>query len=631
MSNYINYDNFDFSVNPLDDFYKYTNGNWLKNNKIPDDYTKWGTFEVLNEENSKKLKNIITSSKGKFIILKEAYDEYINFKKRDKLGKLPIQEKINELEKCKDNNMIWVFICRNYKLGLLNLFHLFGSEDSKNSDIVIPHFFSGGIGLPDRDYYFNKDKKEHRRKYLEFLQNCIKLYDGKKLDLEFIISFETELAEKLYTNVERRDPKKRYNKFNINEFIKKTNLDWKTFFNYNFKNIQNFIVDNPSFFSKFGEIFNNMPTEKLKIILKVNILSNYSSYLSTEFYDNKFEFSRKFLAGQKNKKELWQRGVNFVDGYLGEFLGEKYVEIYFSKKSKNKMEELVFYLISTLKNRINELTWMSPETKEKAFDKLSNIKYKIGYPSKWRSFDKLNFSKCNNLIEMIFEVHKFNFEHDMSRFYKKVDKHRWEMSAHAVNAYFHPLRNEIVFPAGILQKPFFDVNADDAYNFGGIGSVIGHELTHGFDDKGRLYDSNGNLNNWWTKSDEDKFKIKSKYFINEYNKVNVNGEFTLGENLADHGGVKISYYALEQKLKDEFLLNSKIDGLSYHERFFISYSNIWKSLITEEEYNKRLLTDVHSPNEYRVNITLSNIPEFHMTFGTMPHNKMYRKNPEQIW
>ena len=295
------------------------------------------------------------------------------------------------------------------------------------------------------------------------------------------------------------------------------------------------------------------------------------------------------------------------------------------------MTQLVDYLILALGNRINDLTWMSTETKKKAIEKLKNIRYKIGYPDKWRSFNKLNLDKCNNLIEIIFEFYKFDYEYDISRFYKKIDKNRWEMSAHTVNAYFHPLRNEIVFPAGILQKPFFDLNADDAINFGAIGTVIGHELTHGFDDKGRLYDSNGNLTNWWTKDDEENFKKKTKYFIDQYNNENVNGELTLGENLADHGGVKISFYALQEKLKDDFLLNQKISGLSSQERFFLSYSNIWKGIVTKEEYEKRLITDVHSPNEFRVNTTLANIPEFHMTFSTLPTNKMFRENPEQIW
>lgn len=631
MDNYISYDNFDFSVSPLDDFYRYVNGNWIKKNKIPSDYTKWGSFEILNESNSKKLNELILSSNGKFAILKKSYEEYINFNKRDKLGKSPLQPIINELEKCKSNDEIWNYICKNFKLGIFNLFHFFGSEDSKDSDNVVPHFFSGGIGLPDRDYYFNEDKEEHRNKYLIYLQNCLKLYENKKYDLSFMLDFEKKLAEKIYTNVEKRNPEKRYNKFNLKEFKKQNNLDWNKFFEYNYKNIKYFIVDNPSFFIELSKLLTETSTDKLKIIMKVNIISKFSSYLSTQFYDNKFEFSRKFLAGQKNKKEIWKRGVSFTDGYLGELLGERYVEKHFSKKSKEKMTQLVDYLILALGNRINDLTWMSTETKKKAIEKLKNIRYKIGYPDKWRSFNKLNLDKCNNLIEIIFEFYKFDYEYDISRFYKKIDKDRWEMSAHTVNAYFHPLRNEIVFPAGILQKPFFDLNADDAINFGAIGTVIGHELTHGFDDKGRLYDSKGNLTNWWTKDDEENFKKKTKYFIDQYNNENVNGELTLGENLADHGGVKISFYALQEKLKDDFLLNQKISGLSSQERFFLSYSNIWKGIVTKEEYEKRLITDVHSPNEFRVNTTLANIPEFHMTFSTLPSNKMFRENPEQIW
>lgn len=631
MDNYINYCDFDFNVNPLDDFYSYVNGNWIKNNKIPNDYSKWSSFEILREDNLSKLHKIILNSKGKYKILGQLYNEYINVKKRNNIKAKPIKYIIDEISSLKNKDDLWNYYCINYKKGFFNLFYLIASEDAKNSDYVVPHIYAGGLGLPDREYYFSEDKKEHRKKYIEYLENCYKLYFGKNVNMSFILNFEKDLAEKTYTNVQKRNPNIRYNKFTSNEFQKKTNLNWNLFFKNNFKNIKYFIVDNPDYFLELSKLINKYSLDQIKIILQVSVISNFSSYLSDDFYDNKFNFSRKFLSGQTQKKDLWKRAVNFVDNNLGDLLGESYSKKYFSQKSKEKMDLLVKYLINSMKERLLNLDWMTEPTKKKAIEKLKSIHTKIGYPDKWRSYDKINFDKSNNLIEMILIVIEFEFNFDMNRIYKNIDKNRWEMSAHEINAYFHPLRNEIVFPCGILQSPFFNVNADDAINFGGIGCIIGHELTHAFDDKGSLYDKNGNLNNWWSDIDMNKFKQKTKYFIEEYNKNGVNGKLTLGENLADHGGVKVSYYALKQKLIDDYSLNKSISGLNQYERFFISYSSIWKCNIKDSEYKKRLITDVHSPNKYRVNTVLSSIPEFHLTFFTLPINDMYRKKPEQMW
>ena len=625
---------------PQEDFNKFVNAKWMLENKIPNKYTKWGTFEILHQENLNRLNKIIKSinvSNKKYYKLKQLYIEYMNKNKLEKLDSSPIDKYIDEVNLCNSKSDMWKLLAKHYKYGSFAIFSFYPNEDAKNSKLVIPYLYSGGIGLPDRDYYFDKDKKEIKEKYLQYLESCWCLYFKEDKNLDHILELETKFAEKTYTNIQKRDPNIMYNKMSINELKQICNLDWQSYFSILIiRDIPYLIVDNIEFYKLFFSLWKKLDICVWKDWMKCKIISNFSYYMSKRFYKNKFNFFNKFLSGQIEPKPRWERAVSTVDTYFGELLGQIYVEKYFPESSKIKMLDLVNNLKKEMKYRLLNLDWMSDQTKKKALKKLSVFRSKIGYPDKWIDFSKINFLKSDSLIEMIVKINCFNFDNEMKRLFKPTDLTRWEMDPQTINAYFHPLRNEIVFPAGILQKPFFDPDADDALNYGGIGTIIGHEMTHSFDDKGSKFDHNGNLKNWWTKKDKDKFDAKAKYFIKEYDKLkvhskNVNGKLTLGENLADHGGVKISFYALKRVLKKKNQINKIINCETQNERFFKSWAIIWRSNIRCKEALNRLKIDVHSPNEWRINATLANITEFHETYNVKPGDKMYRKNPIQMW
>ena len=635
MEKVLDLKSFDNTVRPNDDFNKYVNGNWMKENEIPKKYSKWGSFEILHEENLKRLKDIIEEDTNDcdFLKIKKLYDEFMNTKKLEKIDSSDIDKYINKIKKCKDISELWSLLADYHKLGVVSIFGFYASEDAKNSSIVVPYLYSGGLGLPDRDYYFDEDKKEMREKYLDYLESTWKLYHMEEKKLDHIFNLEKELAKVIYTRVEKRDPHRLYNKKNISQLKEICNLDWDKYFSkLIIRELPYIIVDNPKFYEKFYDLWKNKDLQVWKDYMIVKVISNFSNYMSDRFFQNKFKFYSMEISGQKEPKPRWDRAVGLVNSNLGELIGKRYVEKYFPQSSKDKMLKMVKNLKDELKDRILNLDWMSEETKGKALKKYEVFRAKIGYPDVWRDFNNLKFSNYDNLIDLIIKVHVFEFEYEMNRLYKPTDKNRWEMDPHTINAYFHPLKNEIVFPAGILQKPFFDPEADDAINYGAIGTVIGHEMTHSYDDQGSQFDHEGNLNNWWTKEDKKLFDKKAKYYIDEYgsftvNGKNVNGELTLGENLADHGGVKIAYHAFKKKLDD----NKKISGFTPFERFFISWANVWKSNVRPEEADRRIITDPHSPNEWRINGTLANIPEFHETFNIQEGDPMYRKNPVQMW
>jgi putative endopeptidase len=630
----------EINILPSEDFNKNINGKWMENNPIPDKYTKWGTFEILHEENLNRLNNIIKDvddTDKAFLKLKQIYESYMNESKLEDLDSYPIDKYMKEIDNCKSKSELWKLLANYYKYGNLAVFSFYPSEDAKDSKLVVPYLHTGGLGLPDRDYYFDDDKKETREKYQEYIESCWSLYYLENKNLSHILNLETKLAEKTYTRVEKRDPHKNYNKMNINKLKQLCNLDWELYFSkLVIRDIPYIIVDNKEFYKTFYDLWTNLNINIWKDYMKYKVISKFSSYMSNRFYKNKFDFYNKFLSGQKEPKPRWERAVSVVDNNFGELLGRKYVERHFPESSKVKMLEMVNNLKEELKNRIINLSWMSEETKEKALKKYNVFRAKIGYPDTWRDFSELEFDDKDTLVDMLMKVNTFEFNYEMNRLFKPTDLDRWEMDPHTINAYFHPLKNEIVFPAGILQKPFFDPEAEEATNYGAIGTVIGHEMTHSFDDMGSKFDHEGNLNNWWTDEDKEKFDKKAKYYIDEYAKLtvnckNVNGELTLGENLADHGGVKISYYALKKQLEKTNQLDKILSGMTANEIFFTSWAIVWRTNIRPEEADKRLMTDPHSPNEWRINATLANIPEFHETYNVKPGDNMYRKNPVQMW
>jgi putative endopeptidase len=643
----INIEEIDFSINPSDDFAEFVNGKWKKNNPIPDKYTKWGTFEILHESNLKKLKEITSSNcNGIFKNIGILYNLAMDEERLEREGLKPFQNIKKLILSASDKNDLWKIMAILYKYGTAEIFSTYSQEDAKNSSLVVLHISTGGLGLPDRDYYFLEDKEEVRIKYKKYIADILLLlhplnYD-KNIDkiAELIFEIEKSLATHTYTKVEKRDPEKNYNKIDLAQINKLTNLDWNSYFRELgiLIDIPYIIVDNLDFFKNLGDLLIDTDINLLKLYLLFKSLSNSAYYLNDKLVNLKFNFYGKFLSGQKENKPRWERAISMVDMTMGELLGRKYCELYFNSSSKEKMIDMVKSLNNVLEERLRKLTWMSEETKEKAFKKQKAFKAKIGYPDKWRDFSSLFLGNSHldtkSLLKVIMDCNLFNHEYDISQIFKPTDPHKWEMDPHDVNAYFHPIRNEIVFPAGILQPPFFNPDGDDALNYGAIGTVIGHEMTHSYDDKGSQYDHNGQLNNWWSEEDRKKFMKKADYYVNEYgscsiNGKNVNGELTLGENLADHGGVKIAFHALKKKLGDKSTLEDK-SKFNPLQRFFISWAIVWRCNITDEEADKRLLTDPHSPNIFRIKCTLMNIPEFHKAFGIVSGN-MYRKNPIQMW
>jgi putative endopeptidase len=646
----INIEDFDQHVNPSDDFASFVNGNWKKNNPIPDKYTKWGTFELLHENNLKKLKEITSSNcegiyKNLSLLYKLAMDE----ERLEKEGLKPFNSIKKLILNAVDKNELWKTMAILNKYGLAGMFSVYSQEDAKNSSLVVLNISSGGLGLPDRDYYFLKDKEEIRKKYKNYIRDILLCLSPLNYDMnideisERIFDIELRLATHTFTKVEKRDPEKNYNKVNLSKINELTMLDWNSYFReLNILiDIPYMIVDNLDFFKNLGELWNSIDINLLKLYLLFKSISKSAYYLNDKLGNIKFNFYGKFLSGQKENKPRWERAISMVDMAMGELLGRKYCELHFNNSSKEKMLEMVKSLNDELAERLKNITWMSDETKDKAFKKQKVFKAKIGFPDKWRDYSCLflgnSSSDAKSLLKVIMDCNLFEHEYDISQLFKPTDPHKWEMNPHDVNAYFHPIRNEIVFPAGILQPPFFYPDGDDALNYGAIGTVIGHEMTHSYDDKGSKFDHNGQLNNWWSDEDRKKFMEKANYFVNEYGKCtingkNVNGELTLGENLADHGGVKIAFHALKKKLKEKKIESISLDKSKFNplQRFFISWAIVWRCNITSEEEDKRLLTDPHSPNIFRINCTLMNIPEFHKTFKIVSGN-MYREDPVQMW
>lgn len=621
---------FDFSVKPQDDFYNFVNGGWINKNTLPETHSKYGIFDILHKKNQLKLHKIITHDNETLLYL--LYNKYINIYKNNSSNKIYINYYINLINESNNKDDLWLLLSDFYKYGIINIFNFYSSGDAQNSKIEVPHLATSGLNLPDKSYYLDE---KILNKYKLYIVNLWKLYFNKKSNLDDVISFEKEISNMTMDNVDRRNPQKTYNKFNINDFIKLSPFNWNKYFeNITETKITYLIIDNPKFYQKFYILWNKTNLNTLKKYLINSLLINYSSYIDKYFYYLKFNFYGKYLSGQKKPKLLWERGVSVVNTYLGELLGINYVNKHFNIKSKNKMIELVNNLIETLRERIENLQWMSNQTKIKALNKLKKINCKIGYPDKWeKDYKLLNFTKEQNIIYIINKIYHFNFKYQIKNLYKNTNEYKWFMNPQDINAYYHPIRNEIVFPAGILQKPFFDINSDISVNYGSIGSIIGHELTHAFDDMGRQYDENGNLNNWWDEYSKMKFDKLSEYYINEYSKCkieneNINGKLTLGENIADHGGVKISYYTLLKVIKYDNVL---ISGFNPRQRFFISWANTWKQLISKEEQLKNIKIDPHSPNKLRTNITLANLPEFNTEFNIYPNDNMYRKNPIQLW
>lgn len=643
----------DTTVVPGNDFYQYACGGWISANPIPGDEVRWGTFPELAQRNKENLHKIISEAAAitnaragsAEQMVGDFYSSAMDTVLIEKLGSSPVKADMDAIDQLTDKTQLLNYVASMHTKGEGVMFDFYAYQDPKNSEVVVPQVYQGGLSLPDRDYYLKDDErsKNIRQEYLKYIVNMFRLYGVDEATATkhaaSIMRLETDLAKASMTRVETRDPNKTYNKVTVADLNKMTpSINWGTMLaNLGAKSGFNYLVlGQPFFMAELEKQVKSTSLDDWKTYLKWHTLSGAASLLSDAFVKESFRFNSQVMMGQKEMKPRWKRMTEMTDMMLGDALGQMYAAKYFPPTAKSKADEMVSNLIVVYRERLGRLDWMSAETKKKAQEKLDAVIRKIGYPDKWKDYAGLVIKK-DAFYENVVTGSRWEYNYMMNKIGKPVDKGEWFMSAPTVNAYYNPSVNEIVFPAGILQPPFFNAEADDAVNYGAIGAVIGHELTHGFDDQGRNFDAKGNLTNWWTSEDSAKFEAKAKVLIEQYNKfvvldsLHVNGELTLGENIADLGGLAIAYEAF--KRTEQGKGDKMIDGFTPDQRFFLGFSRIWAGSITPEAQAQRLITDPHSPANYRVNGTLSNLPEFYSTFNVKQGDKLYRAEAERakIW
>ena len=625
-----------------DDFYTHINAKWLENNKIPPEYTKWSNFHILNKVNEERLKEILNcdptnDEENKLNILwkKGLNTEELNTVEHDSIFKLINEDlPINQL------------LVSLLKYNLCFLFDIEAYTDFKDSNRNILYFDRLSLSLPDRDYYLIDKMEDKRVLFKQFLDKFLQHYKINSANniAEEIYSFEESIAKVLLSKTEKRDPNKIYNLYSFDKLKEQfKNIDWDYLFDsFNFPKNDKIIITEPKYFEFLNNYLENTDNHRIiKNYFKYRLAKYSSNFCDDISYQLAFDFFGNQLMGQKEPKQRWKRVLSTIESILGEVLSKAYIQKYFKEDEKKSCKNMIEEICKTYRERIINLDWMSDITKQKALEKLDKITIKIGYPDKWTDFTNLNLSSNMSYFENILEANKWILAHNLEKLYKPVDKLEWHMNAHEINAYYSPTNNEIVFPAGILQEPFYSINQSLAENLGGIGAVIGHEMTHGFDDNGRLYDSDGNLNEWWSKEDGggencdtdiDKFNKRSKkleelFNSYEYFGIKVNGKLTLGENIADLGGLTFSLKTLERIISNNNNNNNNNNNLedikTETKKLFEQWAKIWRCNITDDTLKNQLLTDPHSPTDLRVNAILRNLDEFYEIYNITENDKMY--------
>ncbi len=643
--------NMDTTIKPGDDFFRFANNNWLKNNPLPDEYTTYGAFAELDNKSNEQINEIITEvsadSTAQHGSITQKIRDFYNagmdttaIEKRGFSELIPYFKQINNIE---SKDELPALIAKLHREGFGGLFNASVSSDPKHAETLIMHLYQGGTSLTDRDDYFGDDEKKQDL-HKTFKQHIAKMFEltGTNSELakqkaEDIFAFEKRLAEKSLNRLERRDPEKTYNMATMDELRQMApSFSWDTYFTkLGSPSFDSLNIGMPEFIKGLNENINITSIEVIKDYLKWKVITGSASQLSSNLDQENFNFYAKYLYGQETQRPRWKRIIGSLNGCLGEAIGQLYVEKHFPKEAKDRMIALVDNLRKSLANRIQNVDWMTDETKARAISKLNAINVKVGYPDKWRDYSKYDVT-AKSYFKNIRSACIYETDRELAKLGQPIDREEWFMTPQTVNAYYSPEYNEIVFPAGILQPPFFNNDADDAVNYGGIGVVIGHEMTHGFDDEGRKYDKEGNLNDWWTETDAEQFKLRTQRLVELFNEFEVrgnkiNGELTLGENIADLGGLNIAWDAY--KLTDEASRDQALDGYTPAQRFFISYGTIWRNNIRDKALERRILEDVHSPAEARVNRTLFSMPHFYEAFEISPEDKLYiaPENRANIW
>lgn len=630
----------DSAVKPGDNFYQFVNGEWLDTVKIPDNKVAVGGFNQLVDDNREKLKVLLEDAlknDGKTGSIEQKVGDYyasgLDTVNRDKRDYEPIKPMLEKIDAIKDIPSLMEYVAAAYRNSDGSIISFGVGPDQKNSSMNIASFSQTGLGLPDRDYYFRKDSSTLaiQQAYKQFLMTLFTLTGEDSVTARknsaIVYGIEKDIAGSHKTRVELRDVTANYNKVSVASLVaSEPNIGWEALLkNLGAEKVDSLDMSQPAYYVKLNSLLKSVPLDSWKTYLRANTISSYAGILSTPFSDAAFDYS-KVITGREKQEELWKRMVSAVDRNLGELLGQLYVKKYFPPEAKERMDKLVSNLETAFSNRIQHLDWMSDSTKATAQTKLKAIIRKIGYPEKWRDYSQVKVDTAK-YFENVLSARNNNYDFELSQLGKPVDKNLWYMTPPTVNAYYNPTTNEIVFPAGILQFPFFDKDADDAVNYGGIGMVIGHEMTHGFDDQGSQYDKKGNINNWWTAEDKAKFDAKVQKIQHLYDgftmldSLHVNGKLTTGENMADFGGVAIAYDAF--KLTKQGQDTTKIDGYTPDQRFFMSLAQIWRSKYKDATIRQRINLDPHSPAAWRVLGPLMNFDPFYKAFSVQPGEKMY--------
>jgi putative endopeptidase len=637
--------NIDSTAKPTDDFYQFVNGSWMKNNPIPQEESRWGSFNELDKQNKDKLKLILESAANN----KEAkagsneqkigdfYSVAIDSVKLNKDGITPFNIKTSDdLAKS---------IAHLHAVGVGPMFGGYIGQDPKISTEYITQLGQGGLSLPDRDYYTNKDERTLgiQKAFVEHMTNMFQLLGDQPevavKNAKVVFGIETNLAKASMTNIDMRDPEKQYNKKTLKELAELApNFNWTVYFDANgIKGFTNVIVAQPEFFKAMNSALKSVSMDDWKTYLRWNLIDQSANKLSDNFVNEHFNFYGKTLLGIPTLKPRWKRALEATDQSLGDALGQVFVEKHFSEESKKRVAEMVKNLIAAYRVRIESRNWMDAETKKAANLKLDKVMLKLGYPDKWKDYSTLDI-KRDSYVQNYMRANVYSFKEMVDKLGKPVDRTEWGMTPPTINAYYNPSLNEIVFPAGIMQPIFFNPDADDAVNYGCMGAIIGHELTHGFDDEGCQFDADGNLKNWWSEKDKSNFKVKTDMLVKQFNNylaidtMHVRGALTLGENIADLGGLTISYYALKKSMEGK-PAPEKIDGFTAEQRFFISWAQGWRGNMRPEFLKNLVQTNPHSPGNFRGNGPVTNMQEFYDAFGVKEGDKMYRPKEEraEIW
>jgi putative endopeptidase len=652
----------DRSVDPTKDFYHFADGNWIKRNPVPPDKARWSSFNELAERNWNLIHGILDSATADTASpahsprreVGDFYASAMDTNRIERLGFQPISDDLNRIDDLASTQGLFALLADFHKRGIGGVFSVGFGPDAKHSSIYAYHLRQGGLSLPDRDYYLKDSFAEIRAQYRAHVTKMLTLLGERPEEAAahaaIVLDLETALAKASRSRVELRDPDKNYNKFTPDELIgRNAAIPWRTYFagsglglgtdsSEESVPLSYEIVGQPEFFDALDKLLRTRPLGDWKTYLRWRLFHASAPYLPQEVADENFAFFGKVLSGQERQEPRWKRAAKVIDGSIGEALGELYVRQYFPAQAKARMTELVDNLKAVFRDRLKTVDWMTDATRAKALAKFARFTQKIGYPDKFRDYSPVQIRR-DDYLGNVRRAEVFDRHRQWARLGKPVDRSEWHMTPETVNAYFNPLQNEIVFPAGILQPPFFDLALDDAVNYGAIGAVIGHEITHGYDDQGRKFNADGNLQDWWTPADAKGFEERAQKVVDEYNAfeplpgLHVNGKLTLGENIADLGGVTVAYQALQRALALDPSKRRRIDGFTPEQRFFISFAQIWRTNIRDAEARRLVTIDPHSPGQFRAVGPLMNLPAFYAAFDVQPRDPMWRA-PEQrasIW